>query len=40
VLRDALALLVTVACLSLLAVSDVAAAELPSVAVAGLIQWG
>ncbi len=40
VLRAVLALLVAAASLSSLAVADVAAAELPTVAPASLIQWG
>jgi hypothetical protein len=40
VLRAVLALLVAAAGLSLLATGDVAAAELPAVAVASLLQWG
>ena len=40
VLRAVRALLVAAASLSSLAVADVAAAELPTVAPASLIQWG
>ena len=40
VLRAVLALLVAAASFSLLAVREVAAAELPAVAPATLIQWG
>ena len=40
VLRAVLALLVAAAALSLLAIGDAAAAELPAVAAASLIQWG
>jgi hypothetical protein len=40
VLRAVLALLVAAAALSLLAIGDAAAAELPVVAPASLIQWG
>ena len=40
VLRAVLALLVAAAALSLLAIGDAAAAELPAVAPASLIQWG
>ena len=40
VLRAVLALLVAAAALSLLAIGDAAAVELPAVAPASLIQWG
>jgi hypothetical protein len=40
VLRPVLALLVAATSLSLLVIGDVAAAELPAVAPASLIQWG
>jgi hypothetical protein len=40
VLRALFVLLVAVASLSLLAIGEVAAAELPSVEPASLIQWG
>jgi hypothetical protein len=40
VLRAVLALLVAAAALSLLAIGDAAAAELPAVAPESLIQWG
>ena len=40
VLRAVLALLVAAAALSLLAIGNAAAAELPTVAPASLIQWG
>lgn len=40
VLRTVPALLVAIAGLSLLGIGDVAAAELPAVAPASLIQWG